>query len=246
MGNIKIIKNICHKFKIHFFTYIIILISLITGRFKEVLTFLYIVMFHELGHILTGIFFKWEIDNILLLPFGCITFFKTNVNKPFKEEVIVSISGLIFQLINFIIFKDVTTYFNYYNYGLFIFNLLPIYPLDGYKIFSVFLAKYIPYKKTLKTSLIVSLLLLTIFIKKDLIYIVILLLLLKGIVKEYGNINNIYNRFLLERSMNRYYFKKNKKILRINDMYKYHYNLIKKDRLYTEDEILKNRFKKKL
>ena len=71
------------------------------------------------------------------MPFGCITIFNELINKPMMEEFIILIMGPLFQLINFLIFKDITPYFNYYNYGLFIFNMLPIYPLDGYKLFSI-------------------------------------------------------------------------------------------------------------
>ena len=237
-------KNILTKIYIHPFTYIVLLISLVTGLFKELITFLFIIIIHEIGHICASILFKWRIDKVSIMPFGCITIFSELINKPLVEEFIILIMGPLFQFINYLIFKDITPYFNYYNYGLFIFNMLPIYPLDGYKLYSIILNKIIPFKYTLKIMLIISILSLTLFIKKDLIYIVILLLLLNGIIKEARNINFIYNKFLYERYRYNLYFKKRKIIKNINNMYKDKIHLIQtKDGLVTEKYFLEKRFK---
>ncbi len=237
-------KNILTKIYIHPFTYIVLLISLVTGLFKELITFLFIIIIHEIGHICASILFKWRIDKVSIMPFGCITIFRELINKPLVEEFIILIMGPLFQFIDYLIFKDITPYFNYYNYGLFIFNMLPIYPLDGYKLYSIILNKIIPFKYTLKIMLIISILSLTLFIKKDLIYIVILLLLLNGIIKEARNINFIYNKFLYERYRYNLYLKKRKIIKNINNMYKDKIHLIQtKDGLVTEKYFLEKRFK---
>ena len=237
-------KNILTKIYIHPFTYIVLLISLVTGLFKELITFLFIIIIHELGHITASILFKWKIDKISIMPFGCITIFNELINKPLIEEFVILVSGPLFQFINYIIFKDITPYFNYYNYGLFIFNMLPIYPLDGYKLYSIILNKIIPFKYTMKIMLIVSILSLTLFIKKDLIYIVILLLLLNGIIKEIKNINFIYNKFLYERYRYNLYFKKRKIIKNISNMYKDKIHIFKtKNGYVTEKYFLEKRFK---
>jgi stage IV sporulation protein FB len=222
----------------------VLLISLVTGLFKELITFLFIIIIHEIGHICASILFKWRIDKVSIMPFGCITIFRELINKPLVEEFIILIMGPLFQFIDYLIFKDITPYFNYYNYGLFIFNMLPIYPLDGYKLYSIILNKIIPFKYTLKIMLIISILSLTLFIKKDLIYIVILLLLLNGIIKEARNINFIYNKFLYERYRYNLYLKKRKIIKNINNMYKDKIHLIQtKDGLVTEKYFLEKRFK---
>ena len=233
-------KNILTKIYIHPFTYIVFLISLITGLYKELCTFLFIIIMHELGHITGSILFKWNIDKINILPFGAVTIFKEKLNRPMIEEFVILIMGPLFQFINFIIFKDISNYFNYYNYGLFIFNMLPIYPLDGYKLFSIMLNKYIPYKKTLKIMLIISIFCLMIFIRKDLIYIVILLLLFKGILIEFKRINHTYNKFLLERYLYNFRFKKRRNISNINNMYKDCYHIFGNR---TEKEVLNDKFK---
>lgn len=237
-------KNLLNKISIHPFTYIILLLALVTGLFKELCTFLFIIIIHELGHIIGGLIFKWKIEKVIIMPFGGLTVFHELLNKPMIEEFIILIMGPLFQLINYLIFKDITPYFNYYNYGLFIFNMLPIYPLDGYKIWSIVLNRFVPYKHTMKIMLIISILCLTIFIKKDLIYLVIFLLLLKGIIKEFKDIDQIYNRFLLERYRLEIYFKRRKIVHNINNMYRDCIHLFKiNDEVMTEKEMLEKRFK---
>ena len=88
-----------NKFKIHPFTYIFIFIIIINGEFNKFASIMNIILFHELGHILSGLFFKWKIDKIIILPFGCLTIFDEKINKPIFEEFIISISGFIFQII---------------------------------------------------------------------------------------------------------------------------------------------------
>ncbi len=231
------------KIYIHPFTYIVIFISFITGHFKELVCFLSIILIHELGHIIVSLIFKWKMDKLSIMPFGCVTYFNEIINKSSKEEFFILIAGPLFQFIYFLIFKDITNYFNYYNYGLFIFNMLPIYPLDGYKLMVIIFNRFIPYKKTLYISIYISLILLVVFFKKDLLYIIILLLLLKGVIKEYKNINLIYHKFLLERFLYKFHFRKYKKVKNINNLYKDYNNLILDNKKYmTEKEYLNIRY----
>lgn len=240
-------KNILAKIYIHPFTYLVILISLLTGLFKELVTFLYIIIIHELGHIIAASLFKWNIKKVKIMPFGGLTIFEDLINKSTFEEIIVLLSGPGLQFINYLIFKDITPYFNYYNYGLFIFNMLPIYPMDGYRLLFIILTRFIPYKKVISISLIISLLVLLIFIRFDLIYIIILFLLLVGIINEFKNIKYIYNKFLFERFIYNIHFKKYKKIKSINNMYKDKMHLIYDNNRYiTEKEALEKYFHKKL
>ena len=86
-------------FKFHFFFYIVSFILLLSGHFKPYIMIMGITLFHELGHIIMGKIFKWEILKIVILPFGCITYFKIDLNVKLKEEFLVTIMGPIFQMI---------------------------------------------------------------------------------------------------------------------------------------------------
>ena len=56
---------------------------------------------HELGHILISLLFKWKIYKIIILPFGGLTKYNEIINRPLIEEFLVSISGILLQLIFF-------------------------------------------------------------------------------------------------------------------------------------------------
>jgi len=234
-------KNILTKIYIHPLTYIVIITSLFTGLFKQLLTFLFIIIIHELGHITGSLLLNWKIEKIVILPFGGITIFNELINRSLKEELFILILGPLFQLINYLIFKDINLYFNYYNYGLFIFNFLPIYPLDGYKLWMIIFSKYLPYKLVMYLMLLISIIFIILEFRFELIYILVYLFLLIGIIKEYYNIKYIYHKFLLERYNYNFRFKKIKTIKNINYLYKDCYHYIG-DYLIPEKEYLNKKF----
>ena len=104
-------------------------------------------MIHELGHFITayllGYIFKFKIIKIVILPFGCITYFKTELNTKTYKELIVAISGPIFQIIGSIILYTITQndLVLFFNKIILILNLIPIIPLDGSKIIESILFK---------------------------------------------------------------------------------------------------------
>ena len=125
--------TIMNKFKIHPFTYIFIFIIIINGEFNKFASIMNIILFHELGHILSGLIFDEKI------------------NKPIFEEFIISISGFIFQIIQLFFIAN-----KKYSIILLLFNLIPIYPLDGYKILNLFLNKILPFKISHLISVYIS------------------------------------------------------------------------------------------
>ena len=119
-------RNIYHKIQIHPFFYLTAFVALITGNFKSFSLFMSILLVHELGHISAGLYYKWNIDRVILFPFGALTVFKDHLNKPIKEELMIVLMGPIFQcfyyyLLSFYSIPSIATY----HYGLLFFNLLP-------------------------------------------------------------------------------------------------------------------------
>ena len=112
-------------FKIHPFFYIFAIICIITGYFKNFLIITFIVMFHEMGHVIAALFLKWKIDRVIMLPFGAITIFDELINIPIKEEFLIALMGPLFQCFLFVIDNNL---FRTYNIYLLLFNLLPIIP----------------------------------------------------------------------------------------------------------------------
>lgn len=236
--------KIISKVTIHPISYVITIIFFLMGYFRKYITFMIIIFIHELGHVITAICLKWKIEKIVILPFGCLIKFKEYINRPIKEEFIISIMGIIFQLL-FSLKINI-----YYNIVIIIFNLIPIYPLDGSKILNLFFNKIGNFKFSFYLSIVISyfillILLVQIFIKKDLISFLIIIPLLLEVIRNHKNIYCIYNKFYLERYLYNFKFKKIKIINNINKMKRDYAHIIKcKDKYLTENVFLRNMFDK--
>lgn len=236
-------KNIL-KISIPF--YITFLVFIIIGKFKLFITLTLFTIFHELGHIIVGLFFKYRIEKIIILPLGCLTIFNKKINDNIFKNLLLTLMGPIFQLILFLFIKD--EIYIKYNLILLIFNLLPIYPLDGSKILLNIFYLILPFIKANKLNLLVSvltLILLVIFRPTTFIIYLIFIVYLIQIIKEYKINSYLYYKFLLERYL---YNIKYKKIRLIKGdkkskmyMYKNHDFLID-NKLIEEREILAKMF----
>jgi len=219
--------------------------------FKDFVIFSSIICIHELGHIFVALFFRWQIDKIIILPFGGITIFKESLNKPLIQEFCIAIAGPIFQIIFYVFFGHHHPIFSLYHYSILLFNLLPIVPLDGSKILSILLYKFLSFKKTGYTTLWISII--TMFtllgygyIKNyNISFIVILLFLVLEIIKQWGKQKYYFQKFLLERHLYNYHFSKEKIIDKVEKMQKEKRHLFKIGKnYYTEKEILRKKFDK--
>ena len=241
-------KNI-FKIRLHPLFYLFLIIFVITAHFHDFFLFISIILFHEIGHIIGGLIFKWKIKELLILPFGAITIFDEGLNKPLKQEFIIAILGPIFQIIYYLIFKNIFD-ITQLHYSLLIFNLLPISPLDGSKILNVIFNKIMPFKKSYSLTLIVSFILLSLLFLLNchqFNFLIILIIFFLGVklFQEIINFKYIFERFLYER----YYFNiKNSKIKKIKGInlakiYKdYRHLFYMQGKCYTEREILRKRF----
>ena len=164
-----------------------------------------------------GILFSWKIEKVLILPFGGITIFHEDLNRPIKEEFLIVIMGPIFQ----IVFTLIVYYFfrvdDFVYYSLIIlgFNLLPIFPLDGSKILSLLFNKVVSFKCSHLWMIGISILSVLILIMEanfSLILFLICLFLIMRVIREIKEHESLFNRFLLERYLKRYHFKKRMKI----------------------------------
>ena len=164
-----------------------------------------------------GILFCWKIEKVLILPFGGITIFHEDLNRPIKEEFLIVIMGPIFQ----IVFTLIVYYFfrvdDFVYYSLIIlgFNLLPIFPLDGSKILSLLFNKVVSFKCSHLWMILISILSVLILIMEanfSLILFLICLFLIMRVIREIKEHESLFNRFLLERYLKRYHFKKRMKI----------------------------------
>ncbi len=172
-----------------------------------------------------------------------------NIKK--YKEFLIAISGPIMQIISFMILKNIINNYNFYYYNLviLIFNLIPIYPLDGSKILNVICNCFFSYNYSFHIMIIVSLIFISISIfilinlKINLLLIIIFIFLIIKTIQELFNYRNIYNKFLFERYYYNFNFSKIKYIKNIKDFYKDRRHLIYNNKIYqTEKDILRKRF----
>ena len=134
-----------------------------------------------------------------------------------------------------------------YHYVLLIFNLLPIYPLDGGRILNIIFNYHFNYLNSFKITYIISWFIIIILLIYNIFYfnlnlIFMIILIITKLIKTYKNRFYYYHKLLLERYLYHYKFNKIKNIDNINSFYRdqYHYiNFIK------EKDYLKNYFKNK-
>ncbi len=244
-----IIKNI---FKIHAFFYIVMFVAFITGNIRDFLIFTSIIIVHELGHIVAGVVFSWDVKQVILLPFGGLTIFNNLINTSLFQEFIVALMGPLFQIIFYLILNNLFVLPDrvvYYNFVLLFFNLLPIFPLDGSKFLYVFLCLFFPFRYGHLIIIFVSFIFIFAFLfflgRFDLLIFLILLFLFFKVYSELRNHRFIFNKFLLERYSYNFSFSHVKYINSVNKMYLWCRHLFLVDNNYvSEANFLKKLFDK--
>src|SRR5699024_2227308 len=134
---------------------IFIIISFVTGTFVELTVILAIVLFHEMGHFTMATYYNWRIRKVMLWVFGGVMDTDEHGNKPLYEEILVIIAGplqhiVIYALIlclslSSLLSPSLIELLVFYNTVLFVFNLLPIWPLDGGKLLFAILSIFMPF-----------------------------------------------------------------------------------------------------
>lgn len=254
-------KNLLVKFNFHY-TYLIMALGLvITGHFSNLIVFTSLIIIHELGHVMTSLSFKYKIDKIIIYPYGGLTKVDKKINTNINNDIVVAITGLLFQTLYFLvvlflyknnIIRDyIYNLFYLYHKSMLIFNLFPIIPLDGSKLINLILSKYFSFNIANKLTIIISFISIILFLfcnifDKNYSMIMVIGILLNNIYKFYKELSYIYNRFLLERYLYNFNYSKYKVVDNKDKMYKnkMHY-FRKKSKIIEEKEYLKSFFQKK-
>ena len=254
MENFLIIKNIFNKLSLDNGTVVLGILSLLTGYFKEFAIIIYLIVMHEVGHCLFATFFKKNVYKITIYPFGGESITDANMNFDIKKELIILIMGPLFQFIfaNLLILIshsiDQKGLIKNINNAILIFNLMPIYPLDGGKIINNILNINFNIKTSFKLSIIISyviILLFFIYFRNSFSFTIVYMIIFLNykIYKECREYKYNYNNFLLDRYLNKYHFKDNKIVENNKMFYRNKYNLVKKNnKYYTESDILTKTF----
>lgn len=177
------------------------------GLFKNFIYFSLLIVVHEIGHFLGAKIYKWKIEKIVILPFGGITIFNEVLSKRLFEELIILILGPLFQIIFYFLYTNIFGFnellYNYH-YSLLLFNMLPIFPLDGFKLLNLLFNKFCAFKISHLISMFISFItIILIFIlanyKHNFIMVLALIFLIFKNINELYYHNLLFNKFLLER-----------------------------------------------
>ncbi|OKP76362.1 Zn-dependent protease [Paenibacillus sp. P3E] len=138
---------------------LIMLLSVITGQFLELLTLFTIVFIHELGHVCAALLCGVHVKSIQLLPFGGVAVMEDHGRLNATREIGIAVAGPLQNLLLILMAYGLQqagygssgflAYFIQANAIIGLFNLLPVLPLDGGKIFQATLSLLLPYYVTL-------------------------------------------------------------------------------------------------
>lgn len=195
----------------------------------------------------------FPVERIEIYPYGGCSKFQYDINVLLWKEWLVLIMGPLVQcLFVFLIwfFKiDVPLYFYHYHIFILIFNLLPIYPLDGGRFVHLLFAMIFSYYHSLQLiyyfsfSCYCSIFLWILIFHHNLLFFSIFLLLGIKLYKEICQADYYFQKFLMERYLYTYSFSKAKTIHTFQQMKRdYLHYFVKKDRIYTEKKVLSDYF----
>lgn len=162
------------KIKVNLKIFIFIIIFLITGQLKIYGILMLFAFLHEMGHLLAGVALKFNPESIKIMPLGLVVSFNVSAHNhnekilksnSFKiKKIVIALAGPITNIVIFILLIywsfglsiETRIICIYSNILIAIFNLLPIYPLDGGRVVKGLLSIYLNKLDSIKWSNIIS------------------------------------------------------------------------------------------
>lgn len=204
------------QIRFHPILLIFVVISFLTGTFVELFIIMTIVLIHELGHYFMARRLNWRVESITLWAFGGVLKTDEHSSRPMKEEAFVVLMGplqhiWIYGVTQLIMMMNILPasmleLVLFYNTTILIFNMLPIWPLDGGKLLLFGLSLLFPFKRAYQLMIISSICIsLLIIIGQFFIFpftlslILILLFLIIENHTEWKRRYYVFIRFLLNR-----------------------------------------------
>lgn len=152
---------------------LVMLFSVVTGQFLELITLFCIVFIHEMGHVCASLLYGITVKSVQLLPFGGVAVTEDHGRLTPGREIIIALAGPlqnVVMILTALLLRQIgvdavfLTYFIGANAMIALFNLLPVLPLDGGRIVQAALSSRLPYYYTLlwtgRVSIVSSMLML--------------------------------------------------------------------------------------
>ena len=154
--------------KIDLKIFMFLIIFYLSKQIEIYLVIMFFAFIHELTHLLAGILLKMKVKRISIMPLGFSVEFavsEENYNKKILKSnileikrIVIAIAGPLINLIICLVASNLNIQYElknmiiYSNFLIAIFNLLPIYPLDGGRIIKSILCIYIGRKNAIIIS----------------------------------------------------------------------------------------------
>ena len=138
------------RFRIDLKIFVFLILFYFTKQIEVYAMIMLFAIIHELGHLLAGILLGMKPEKLEIMPYGVSITFKLNIkdynqkilcgNQLELKKIMVAFAGPITNLLVIIVFLHMklnifyVLMVTYANLLIMIFNLLPIYPLDGGRI----------------------------------------------------------------------------------------------------------------
>lgn len=174
------------KLKINPFTWVFILLLIITGFYLESVNIILTIIIHEMSHYYVAKKLNVTVIQVEIFPFGGAAIFDSDIFIRPDLEIVIALAGplsnIIFILLLIILSELTKVSFDYLikiNILMCVFNLLPGVPLDGGRVLKSILSRFIGITKANNVAVKIS-------------YVISFLLIYAGILTFiYGNKNYV-------------------------------------------------------
>ena len=134
------------KIKLNLNIFLFLILFFITNQIEVYALVMVFALVHELAHLVCGVVLGFKPDTFKIMPLGFSIEFETKIDDYNKKiiksnilavkKILIALSGPLINLFIVIIglIFNIDTNIIYANFLILIFNLLPIYPLDGGRI----------------------------------------------------------------------------------------------------------------